>query len=347
MEAANEYSTAISYYRRFHRKRNRLANEPETKPLSQPWKEDTWTSVDEDNAEQILQNQIEKCTISNILKADEKITHKETEDANAWDQFYSNHGNRFFKDRHYFEKAFPNEFPPSSATKSSSNTTSLTTATSNDCEVEGRTLVEIGCGVGNAILPLLEAGESEGNWDVIHGLDISSEAIHILRKDERFVSFNETGPATKKTYGHVCDISRGLPPICSGISDVTTLIFCLSAIDPARQMVAAKHVVDSLKPGGVLVFRDYGRYDEAQMKLGTSRSKRIKDNFYRKHDGTKCYYFVLKDLEQIFCDHLKLKALELKYLRRVYGNKATTQVRRRIWVQGRFRKSLDEEESAN
>ena len=199
-------------------------------------------------------------------------------------------------------------------------------------------MVEIGCGVGNAILPLLEVGESEGNWDVVHGLDISREAILILRKDPRFVSFNETGPTIRKAYGHVCDISREFPPLCSGISDVTTLIFCLSAIDPARHAEAAKHVVDTLKPGGVLVFRDYGRYDEAQMKLGTSRSKRIKENFYRKHDGTKCYYFELENLQRLFRDILGMHAIELKYLRRVYDNKATTQVRRRIWVQGRFRK---------
>ena len=254
----------------------------------------------------------------------------EKEDSNAWDRFYSNHGNRFFKDRHYFEKAFPEEFPP------------LTTGlSSNNFDLQPRTLVEIGCGVGNAILPLLEVGESEGNWDVIHGLDISKEAIEILRQDPRFIAFNRNGPITRKVYGHVCDVSREFPSICLGMSNVTTLIFCLSAIDPSMHVRAVMSAVDSLKPGGVLVFRDYGRYDEAQMKLGTSRSKRIKENFYRKHDGTKCYYFVLEDLERIFRDLLGLTVLELKYLRRVYENKATTQVRRRVWVQGRFRKPFD------
>ena len=347
MKPVNEYSTAVSYYGRFRRRHNQSLEQAESKLLSQPWKEDTWTSVDEENAEHILKEHIEKCTISTMLKSDEKSTHAEMEDANAWDQFYSNHGNRFFKDRHYFEKAFPEEFPSSSANQPQFTTTNSTTSASNECDVTQRTLVEIGCGVGNAILPMLEVGESEGNWDVIHGLDISSEAIQILRKDPRFIAFNETGPQQRKAYGHVCDISTELPPLCSGISNVTTLIFCISAIDPARHMEAAKHVVDTLKPGGVLVFRDYGRYDEAQMKLGTSRSKRIKDNFYRKHDGTKCYYFSLEDLERLFCDALNMKVLELKYLRRIYGNKATTQVRRRIWVQGRFQKPSDNDKSIN
>eukprot|EP00536_Pseudo-nitzschia_multiseries_P007075 jgi/Psemu1/255921/estExt_Genewise1Plus.C_1600021 len=323
----SEYSIAASYYGCFYRSSDRSQKEEHSnpKPPSQPWHEDTWTSADEKNAKQVLESFAEKCSISTILRAGNTLD--EAEDANAWDQFYTNHGNRFFKDRHYFEKAFPEEFPSSSSIQ---------------------TLVEIGCGVGNAILPLLEVGDPEGHWDVVHGLDISREAILILRKDSRFVSFNATEPSIRKAFGHVCDISRELPPpSCSGVSDVTTLIFCLSAIDPERHVEAAKHVVDTLKPGGVLVFRDYGRYDEAQMKLGTSRSKRIKENFYRKHDGTKCYYFALEDLQRLFCDLLGMNAIELKYLRRVYGNKATTQVRRRIWVQGRFRKPLHSESNQN
>lgn len=347
MEPVNEYSIAASYYGCFNRRPNRLLKEDEYKLQLQPWEEDTWSSVDEENAKQILKNNIEKCSISTMLKSNGRNSCEETEDANAWDQFYNNHGNRFFKDRHYFEKAFPKEFPPSPIIHPQSTTIDLTTTMSNHSNFQPRTLVEIGSGVGNAILPLLEVGESEGNWDVVHGLDISREAIQILRVDPRFVAFNETGPIRRKAYGHICDISRELPPLCLGISNVTTLIFCLSAIDPGMHIEAAKHVVDSLKPGGVLVFRDYGRYDEAQMKLGTSRSKRIKENFYRKHDGTKCYYFTLEDLERIFCENLGMVALELKYLRRVYGNKATTKVRRRVWVQGRFRKALNKEKFTN
>ena len=137
-------------------------------------------------------------------------------------------------------------------------------------------------------------------------------------------------------YGHVCDISKEIPNSCIGISDVTTLLFCLSAIDPSDMIAAAQNVVSTLKPGGILVFRDYGRYDEAQMKLGISRSKQIKNNFYRKHDGTKCYYFTVDDIRNLFSSELNI--IELDYLRRIYQNKGTGQQRRRVWVQGRFQK---------
>ena len=87
------------------------------------------------------------------------------------------------------------------------------------------------------------------------------------------------------------------------------------------------------------MFRDYGRYDEAQMKLGTSRQKLLKENFYRKHDGTKCYYFDLEDIKGLF-EGVGLEVLELKYLRRVYRNNALRESRRRVWVHGKFRKPL-------
>jgi len=36
------------------------------------------------------------------------------------------------------------------------------------------------------------------------------------------------------------------------------------------------------------------------MKLGTSKGKKLGENFYVKHDGTRCYYFDLEDLRWLF-----------------------------------------------
>jgi len=98
-----------------------------------------------------------------------------------------------------------------------------------------------------------------------------------------------------------------------------------------------------LKPGGTLVMRDYGRLDEAQMKLGKG-DKELGTNFYRKGDGTGCYYFELDDLKDLFVkqhpNDNKLELLELDYIQRVYRNRGDGTTRRRVWVQGRFRKPL-------
>jgi SAM-dependent methyltransferase len=300
------------------------------------WTEDVWTSSDERNAEQILMSHLEKCTISNSLTSAPQ-QHHNNDDAFAWDEFYTNHGTRFFKDRHYLDKAFPDEFSSQKQSKDIDSSNS-------------RTLVEIGCGVGNLLMPLFET--ENGSWEVIHGLDISKEAIRLLREDDRFLSFNERGKTTtppRAAFGHVCDISQefSLPKCCVGVSNVTTLLFCLSAIDPKKMATAAKNVASTLKPGGKLVFRDYGRYDEAQIKLGTSRSKQISEHFYRKHDGTKCFYFTTEDVQRLFGTESGLHVIELKYLRRIYHNKATGQKRRRVWVQGRFWKPDEGNTSAN
>lgn len=324
-----EFSTAASYFVLFSKKNEQQQSATTTSSESNSsskfgpsssqedgnWEVYHWTEQDEVEAKATLEAHLEKSAISSLEKFQE-----DDADAEAWDKFYHDNGTRFFKDRHYFQKAFPNEFgsaPPNS-----------------------KTLVEVGCGVGNACLPLLEDGDSSP-WKTIHAMDISAEAIALLRQDLRFLECNSsTNKTGRSIHGHVCDISRSFPEACVGAADVTTLIFCLSALDPDDMTQAAAHVASSLKPGGTLIVRDYGRYDEAQMKLGTSRNKRIKDNFYRKHDGTKCYYFALEDLEQLFVK-AGLQVLELYFIRRLYGNKASGESRRRIWVQGRFVKPTE------
>lgn len=306
------------------------------------WDEDDWTLDDEQEAKRILEQAQEQCRISLTHKDNRK---NDNDDARAWNLFYQQHKTNFFKDRHYLDKAFPDEFG----------------STHGNSTPEHRTLVEVGCGVGNTLLPLLEddnhddndetdtatehvdnhPGRSKIQWTV-HGLDLSQTAIEWLQKDERFARAAEN----HRAMAYVYDISEppsSLPPALHEVADVTTLLFCLSAIPPGPRMKqAAMNVAATLRPKtGVLIFRDYGRYDQAQMKLGTSRNKQrhdYDDNFYRKGDGTKCYYFTVDDVRTLFERDCGLELLELNYVRRTYRNRAQDQVRRRVWVQGRFRK---------
>jgi hypothetical protein len=151
------------------------------------------------------------------------------------------------------------------------------------------------------------------------------------------------------------------PAITQCGADATLVMFCLSAIHPDKMATAAKNIANTLRAprndesgdnqtdgsgnanGGMVLFRDYGRYDEAQMKIGRGSSKRLAENFYLKHNGTKCYYFTLEDAHRLFVDEAKLEVVDLHYIRRKYFNRSDNTVRRRVWVQGRFRRIRQED----
>ena len=59
----------------------------------------------------------------------------------------------------------------------------------------------------------------------------------------------------------------------------------LSAIHPEKFHQALSAVASVIKPDGVLVFRDYGLFDMAQIRFG--RGNKLADNFYVRQDGTR------------------------------------------------------------
>lgn len=76
-----------------------------------------------------------------------------------WDNFYKRHDNRFFKDRHYLVKDWGQYF------------------CDEGISLNGKVLLEVGCGAGNTIFPLLTTYPNL----FVHACDLSTHAISLVK----------------------------------------------------------------------------------------------------------------------------------------------------------------------
>lgn len=233
----------------------------------------------------------------------------ETLQANAdeyWNQFYLIHTNKFFKDRHWLFTEFPELLPSS----------------------EAKNILELGCGVGNTIFPLLETDTNKSLF--VYACDFSEKAIDLVQTNSAY--------DPSRCCAFKLDITGDWAgsPLQPNSIDVCTMIFVLSAIDPNHHV----HVIDSvrkyLKPNGIILFRDYGYLDLAQVRFKKGRF--IKNNFYARGDGTRSYFFTESEVANLF-ENAGLNKMSLYTDRRLQINRANKKKMYRIWIQAKYMKS--------
>ena len=267
---------------------------------------------------------LEKVTANSGTLPEEKLLELYNNSADQWDKFYGVHNNKFFKDRHWLFTEFPE-------LKLDGHQKNVETS---DAEITGDFtsfhILEVGCGVGNTIFPLLENTPDKRLF--VYGCDFAPTAIDIVRSHELY--------DTERCLGFVSDISQKelTLPMPEGSLDIITMIFVLSAINPSDMQHCVINLVKYIKPGGHILFRDYGRYDLAQLRFKNGRC--LSDNFYARGDGTKVYFFEQQEVHDMF-EKAGLVRKQNLVDRRLQVNRGRKLKMYRAWLQCKYMKPLE------
>jgi len=259
-----------------------------------------------------------------------------------WHRFYRRHRTNFFKDRHYLDKTFP-ELADDTDFRADAER-NVYRGDSDDGPpqwlagsaeaAEAPVLVDIGCGVGNTVFPLLEVNSRLRAV----ALDFAKSAIEELKEHGAYPGLSESG----RLHAEVFDAAKDpIPAVVSQIggADVCIVLFCLSAVPAESHATVIEKAAKCLRRGGRLLFRDYGRFDMAQMRF-RGKQNRLAENFYVRSDGTCSYFFTLEEIDAL-CTAAGLRKMELSNIARKFVNRETGVERRRRWVHAKYEKPMD------
>ncbi|KAM5273378.1 tRNA N(3)-cytidine methyltransferase METTL2A [Ctenodactylus gundi] len=190
-------------------------------------------------------------------------------------------------------------------------------------------ILEVGCGVGNTVFPILQTNNDPGLF--VYCCDFSSTAIELVQTNPEY------DPSRCLAFVHnLCDEDQSFPVPTDSL-DVVILIFVLSAIVPDKMQKAINRLSRLLKPGGMMLLRDYGRYDMAQLRF--KKGQCLSGNFYVRGDGTRVYFFTQDELDTLFTA-AGLEKVQNLVDRRLQVNRGKQLTMYRVWIQCKYRKPL-------
>ncbi|SCV05804.1 LANO_0H15544g1_1 [Lachancea nothofagi CBS 11611] len=272
------------------------------------WNHNAWDNV-EWGEEQVSQaeEKISEQQKNPVSDFDRKLYNSNP--ARYWDIFYKNNKENFFKDRKWLQIEFP----------------SLYEATKEDAGP--KTIFEIGCGAGNTMFPILSQNQNE-HLRVI-GADFAPKAVDLVRTSEHFDS--------KYAHATVWDLANPEHTLPEGVEpqsvDIAVMIFVFSALSPDQWTHAMENLHKMMRPGGKILFRDYGRYDLAQVRF--KKNRLLGENFYIRGDGTRVYFFTEEELRDIFTEKYFTEN-QIGTDRRLLVNRKRQIKMYRVWLQAIF-----------
>jgi len=308
----------------------------ETKVFEQnAWDNVEWSSEIEEEANEKIR------TNSSITLSQSEIEKYDKEADKFWNAFYCQHQNKFFKDRNWLFTEF-NELSPQKLEYSDSKSEEdNSTATENEVDghsstqttkgsLSGTKIFEVGCGAGNTVFPILQANIDPNLF--VYCCDFAESAVEIVKNHNLY--------DTSRCHAFVCDVASedSVFPFPPNSLDFIVMIFVFSAIHPDRMQATLNRLTTMLKPGGMILFRDYGRYDMAQLRF--KPGKCLKENFYVRGDGTQVYFFTQDEMHDMLtkCGLLKVQNM---IDRRLQVNRGRQIKMYRVWIQCKYQKPLD------
>jgi methyltransferase-like protein 6 len=253
-----------------------------------------------------------------------------------WERFYLAHSKSgakghdvaAFKDRHYLRKVFSELVDDEARAAPETFRPALVPEDLGDVDdAHSIDVMELGCGVGNSVFPLLRANL---NMRVV-AVDCSQTAIASLKANPEFDS--------RRLRTAVVDASKvdSLKGFVEDASlDAVTAVFFFSALTEDGLRNATAEIARTLRSGGILLFRDYARGDvkENEESEFVPGSKAGDERTYRRSDGTLAVFFEEDELANVF-DEFGLKG-ECEIVEHVITNRKLGISMTRKFVQGRF-----------
>ncbi|RIB20963.1 methyltransferase-like protein 6 [Gigaspora rosea] len=235
-----------------------------------------------------------------------------------WDLFYKRNTTKFFKNRNWVGREFPE------------------LSFESDLKQERKVILELGCGVGNFMFPVLE---SNPNF-FIYACDFSKRAIDFV-KARNLILYNHEQYDNLRCHAFVCDLTTDnlIDSIPSRNIDVVSLIFVLSAIPPENHYNVIRNISEVTKKGSIICFRDYAKNDETEIRFSsTTAQHKLQENLYVRQDGTMSYFFTLEYLKEIFEPNGFFEFVDGGYVARETVNRAKDLCVDRKFLQARFRR---------
>jgi tRNAThr (cytosine32-N3)-methyltransferase len=173
--------------------------------------------------------------------------------------------------------------------------------------------------------------------------DYSSVAVSVVKKSPLYPraehGIGEMHAAvwdiTSKGEDGDYSLPEGVEP---GTVDVLSVIYVLSALHPDEWEQAIHNLYTALRPGGILLIRDYARHDLAQLRIKAARLLDV-PNLYIRGDGTRVYFFEKDDLRNMLTNAPRdgtgnmFSIQQLAEDRRLLVNRKEQLTMTRIWVQ--------------